>query len=323
MVRRRLHHDWDLFAHRASACRRRATGRRGCCSAAAAREKPAPAPNGSSAWRCHDPKQGPIALIGETEHDAREVMVEGVSGLLAAHEQRRTAGLDSLAPPAGMAQRRGGAGVFRRGSGKFARAAIRGRLVRRACQVASCRSHVRYVAVRAAPWRAAAAGHHDHAAADRADQAADRRSEDRGDAGGDRRQRAPSGAGVSRRGGRPLCRHAGSAARSSTARSSRSAPTRCGRAAASRVAASTAAPPLQRIVVAVDPPASASEGADACGLVAAGRAEDGTIYVIADETARAAFAGRLVAPGHRAVAQAFAPTRWWSRSTRAATWCAR
>ena len=45
-----------------------------------------------------------------------------------------------------------------------------------------------------------------------------------------------------------------------------------------------AAPPLMRIVVAVDPPASASKGADACGLVAAGRAEDGTLYVIADET---------------------------------------
>ncbi len=44
------------------------------------------------------------------------------------------------------------------------------------------------------------------------------------------------------------------------------------------------APPLQRIVVAVDPPASASKGADACGLVAAGRAEDAKIYVIADET---------------------------------------
>ena len=33
-----------------------------------------------------DPKQSPIALIGETEHDAREVMVEGVSGLLPAHK---------------------------------------------------------------------------------------------------------------------------------------------------------------------------------------------------------------------------------------------
>jgi len=46
-----------------------------------------------------------------------------------------------------------------------------------------------------------------------------------------------------------------------------------------------AAPPLQRIVVAIDPPASSHKRADACGLVAAGRAEDGTIYVIADETA--------------------------------------
>jgi phage terminase large subunit-like protein len=45
------------------------------------------------------------------------------------------------------------------------------------------------------------------------------------------------------------------------------------------------APPLMRIVVAVDPPASSNEGADACGLVAAGRAEDGTIYVLADESA--------------------------------------
>jgi phage terminase large subunit-like protein len=43
-----------------------------------------------------------------------------------------------------------------------------------------------------------------------------------------------------------------------------------------------AAPPLLRIVVAVDPPASAKKGADACGIVAAGRAEDGTIYVIED-----------------------------------------
>jgi phage terminase large subunit-like protein len=44
------------------------------------------------------------------------------------------------------------------------------------------------------------------------------------------------------------------------------------------------APPLYRIVVAVDPPASSKQGADACGLVAAGVAENGTLYVIADET---------------------------------------
>jgi phage terminase large subunit-like protein len=45
------------------------------------------------------------------------------------------------------------------------------------------------------------------------------------------------------------------------------------------------APPLARIVVAVDPPASSGKSADACGLVAAGRAPDGTIFVLADETA--------------------------------------
>jgi phage terminase large subunit-like protein len=44
------------------------------------------------------------------------------------------------------------------------------------------------------------------------------------------------------------------------------------------------APALARIVVAVDPPASAKRGADACGLVAAGRAEDGRCYVLADES---------------------------------------
>jgi phage terminase large subunit-like protein len=43
-------------------------------------------------------------------------------------------------------------------------------------------------------------------------------------------------------------------------------------------------PALKRIVVAVDPPASAKRGADACGIVAAGRADNGTIYVIADES---------------------------------------
>jgi len=45
------------------------------------------------------------------------------------------------------------------------------------------------------------------------------------------------------------------------------------------------APPLARIVVAVDPPASARKGADACGIVAAGCAANGTIYVLADDSA--------------------------------------
>ncbi len=72
-----------------------------------------------------------------------------------------------------------------------------------------------------------------------------------------------------------------------------------------RVAAS---PPLVRIVVAVDPPASDRKGADACGLVAAGRAADGIVYVLADETAAglspAAWAARAIALWRRLDADA-------------------
>jgi phage terminase large subunit-like protein len=45
-----------------------------------------------------------------------------------------------------------------------------------------------------------------------------------------------------------------------------------------------ATPPLNRIVVGIDPPASSRPGSDACGIVAAGRSEDGTIYVLEDAT---------------------------------------
>ncbi len=45
------------------------------------------------------------------------------------------------------------------------------------------------------------------------------------------------------------------------------------------------APVLARIVVAIDPPASSREGADACGLVAAGLGADERVYVLADESA--------------------------------------
>jgi phage terminase large subunit-like protein len=53
---------------------------------------------------------------------------------------------------------------------------------------------------------------------------------------------------------------------------------------AQRVAA---APPLARIVVAIDPPASAA-AAGACGLVAVGIAGDGHLYVLEDRTLTAA-----------------------------------
>lgn len=44
------------------------------------------------------------------------------------------------------------------------------------------------------------------------------------------------------------------------------------------------APPLARIVVAVDPPVTSGAMADACGIVAAGKAEDGRAFVLADVT---------------------------------------
>jgi phage terminase large subunit-like protein len=69
-----------------------------------------------------------------------------------------------------------------------------------------------------------------------------------------------------------------------------------------------AAPPLARVVVAVDPPVSSGKGADACGLVAAGRSEEGTVYVIADETVSglspAGWAARAIALWRRLDADA-------------------
>jgi phage terminase large subunit-like protein len=45
-----------------------------------------------------------------------------------------------------------------------------------------------------------------------------------------------------------------------------------------------AAPELAQIVVAVDPPVTATAASDACGIVVAGRGPDGRAYVIADRT---------------------------------------
>lgn len=46
------------------------------------------------------------------------------------------------------------------------------------------------------------------------------------------------------------------------------------------------APALMRIVVAIDPPASSRRGSNSCGIVAAGLAENGCIYVLEDATAK-------------------------------------
>jgi predicted phage terminase large subunit-like protein len=48
----------------------------------------------------------------------------------------------------------------------------------------------------------------------------------------------------------------------------------------------TGRPELQRIVVAVDPPVTATGSSDACGIVVAGRGTDGRAYVLADRTIR-------------------------------------
>jgi hypothetical protein len=47
-----------------------------------------------------------------------------------------------------------------------------------------------------------------------------------------------------------------------------------------------AVPPFNRIVVAVDPPASTGENADECGIIVAGKGEDCHAYVLADCTSK-------------------------------------
>jgi phage terminase large subunit-like protein len=70
----------------------------------------------------------------------------------------------------------------------------------------------------------------------------------------------------------------------------------------------TAAPPLARIVVGVDPPATTKPGADACGIVAAGAAADGTVYVLDDGSvaglAPAGWGAKAVALYHELAADA-------------------
>ncbi|HXY57609.1 MAG TPA: terminase family protein [Methylocystis sp.] len=68
------------------------------------------------------------------------------------------------------------------------------------------------------------------------------------------------------------------------------------------------APPLARVVVAVDPPASSSERADECGVIVAGLAEDGAAIVLADLSSQGEtplqWASRAVAAARRHEADA-------------------
>ena len=68
------------------------------------------------------------------------------------------------------------------------------------------------------------------------------------------------------------------------------------------------APPLARIVIGIDPPGSARAGSDACGIVAAGLAESGIVYVLEDASVRglapAGWAAKAVALYRRHAADA-------------------
>jgi phage terminase large subunit-like protein len=55
------------------------------------------------------------------------------------------------------------------------------------------------------------------------------------------------------------------------------------------------APPLRRIVIAVDPPVTGKATSDACGIIVAGRCEKGRAYVLDDQTLAAVSPSRWVA----------------------------
>ena len=239
-----------------------------------------------------------IALVGESEHDVREVMIEGVSGLLRISPRGER--------PTWMPSRRrlewpNGA-VAQAFSAEdpeiLARAAVRRRLVRRARQVAQRARRLRHAAVRLAPG---ASPRQLITTTPRPIALIKRLIAD------------PRSA-VTRATTHVNAAHLSPAFLTQVVE--RYAGTRLGRqeilgeiiedrpdALWSRAVIEAArvrqAPPLGRIVIGIDPPASSRQGADACGIVAVGRAQDGTIYVLEDATAAglapAAWAMRAIA----------------------------
>ena len=250
---------------------------------------------------------GPIALVGETEHDVREVMIEGVSGLLAAHapqerpewisSRRRlewNSGVyaqafsaedpDSLRGPQFAAAWCDELAKWKRAQDAFDMLQFALRLGERPRQVITTTPRPIALIKRLVK--------DDKTAVTRAPTIANAR------------HLAPAffDAVISRYHGTRLGRQELDGEiieERADALWSRALIESC------RVGA---APPLHRIVVAVDPPASSTKGADACGLVAAGLAEDGLIYVIADETAAgltpAGWARRAIALWRRLQADA-------------------
>ena len=229
-------------------------------------------------------KQGPIALIGETEHDAREVMVEGVSGLLAVHEsfnrptwipsRRRlewSSGAvaqvfsaedpESLRGPQFAAAWCDELAKWRHAEARFDMLQFGLRLGERPRQVITTTPRPIALIKRliADPktklTRAATVENAMHLAPAFLGAVVEDRY-----AGTKLGRQELDGEIVDERAGAPW---------------SRASIEDC------RVGE---APQLSRIVVAVDPPASSTKRADSCGLVAAGRGENGIIYVLADES---------------------------------------
>ena len=168
--RERLAKFWRDSAPRTSARRssRRAArpGPPGSSSAGAARARRAPAPNGCG----HRPLMR-RAHRADRRDRARRARGDDRGRVRAARRCIRATQRPIWVPSRRRVEWHNGAvaqAFSAEDPGKPARAAILRRLVRRARQVAPCRSDLRHAAVRAAPWRAAAAGDHHHAAADRA-----------------------------------------------------------------------------------------------------------------------------------------------------------
>ena len=145
-------------------CRPQATGASGCCSPGAALARRGPAPS----W-CGPARQAGrrrrIAFVAPTAADARDVMVEGESGILAISPTRERPRYEPVEAAAHLAERRDRDTVQRRRAGAAARSAARSRLVRRAGRMALSRG-LGHADVRAAARARSARRRYDDAAAD-------------------------------------------------------------------------------------------------------------------------------------------------------------
>jgi phage terminase large subunit-like protein len=85
------------------------------------------------------------------------------------------------------------------------------------------------------------------------------------------------------------------------------------------------APELRRVVVAIDPPAGRGPRANACGIVCAGLGSDGRGYVLDDRSVQGKTPAQWASRSASITPEG--PTGWWRRSIKAAPWsrpcCAR